>query len=859
MGLFDQVSESNLESEGWLAGVHKRVSDLTSSSTDSDAEIFCKSVLPSSGRYRIQYRPHGESTPNKTRWTTSLSEAANVVGELNAGKEADVYLSMASFQASGRGDKESLLYKRGFYIDLDCGLGKSYPDKKAAGEALGRFCLESGIPYPAVLVDSGNGLHAHWPADRDLEISEWQRAADNLKRACQRYELQADPSVTADAARILRVPDTHNRKNPSAPLPVRLLQCKSPHNADALMAGFERAAEPPQRMPLSINDDLSAGITSVANTAWFDDLPREAQVRELTKMLRALPTAEAEDRATWIQTLAQIASATVVPWEVRVELAWDFSQRSDKSQNESRGTVARQMESLGVRTNINALRNKARQHGYRDPDTPYPDRAAAERALSDRYLHVATDDIYFDHERGLALKKSAVKERESWRMPPRMDGGGRPDPVSILRDSPYTRRCDGFGFHPGEGAVFEESGRLLANQFRPYDPIPCKPNLHERRLLLRFLRHLFPRGSDLRWLRHLLDTYAFLIQHPGARVKFTMILVGAVEGSGKSTLMEEIPRLLFGVDNVVTVSTHELESNFTDYLARAWIVVFAEVSMGASRDAARVTNALKDNQTNAQLRLIEKNRPGRSQQNHVSFLGTSNDESRAMHLSAFDRRSAIFTTPAPVMPPQLATELYAFLNSPQAPGVLRYVAGSRRIDRFNPSAAPPVTESKRRMIAESRHPVHAEMIDAFEDGASPFHRDLVRLDEVRECLRTRGIDTRNLSDHRLGAFLRDAPIGAKRMEHQRRIDIHGLTIRVRPWVVRNFQDWENASDKAIRDHMVAVRPDVLSDSVASHDHLPSAGQGSVTVLRSAAIAMSSVGPPVAVGPLVVNSNHFRDD
>jgi hypothetical protein len=252
---------------------------------------------------------------------------------------------------------------------------------------------------------------------------------------------------------------------------------------------------------------------------------------------------------------------------------------------------------------------------------------------------------------------------------------------------------------------------------------------------------------------------------------------------------------------VVTVSTHELESNFTDYLARAWIVVFAEISMGTGRDAARAANAIKDNQTNAQLRLIEKNRAGRSQENHVSFLATSNDESHAMHLSTFDRRSAVFATPASMMPHTLSAALYNFLNSRRAAGVLRHLAFVRPLDHFNSSAPPPTTESKMRMIASSRHPTHAELIDAFEEGAPPFDKDLVRLEDVRECLRMRGIDIRNLSNRRITDLLRELPIGAKRMEHQRRITHHGQSIRIRPWVVRNFTTWEQASDKGISEHL----------------------------------------------------------
>jgi len=402
-----------------------------------------------------------------------------------------------------------------------------------------------------------------------------------------------------------------------------------------------------------------------------------------------------------------------------------------------------------------------------------------------------------------------------------------------------TIRCDGFGFHPGAGKVFEEDGRLLANRFRHYDPVPVKPLLAERRLLVKFLRHLFPRGSDLAWLKHLLDTYAFLVQKPGERVKFTMILVGAIEGSGKSTLMEEVPRLLFGTQNVVTVSTHELEGRFTDYLGQAWIVVFAEVALGTARDAARVANTLKDNQTNDRLRLEEKYRAPRTQPNRVTFFGTSNDEEHALHLSTFDRRSAISATPASIMPQSLATALHSFFRSSRSAGVVRHLALRRVLTHFDPNAAPPLTESKKRMIEASRPAVHAEMVDAFQSKDPPFHRDLVLVESVRNCLAQRGLDVRNLSDRKVGEFLRAAPIAARRMEHQKRITAPaGGSCRVRPWVLRNAELWEKASEKQIDRHFTSGAP-ILLDVAAAPTTTPDDGRVALESQEQVASAEAS--------------------
>jgi hypothetical protein len=788
----------------------------------SDAEVFCRAVLPSTGYFCVQ--PLRQGRPGGARWLATHEEVARVAIDLDTEGAGDVYLAIASFSEGKERRQEAVRYKRDFYLDLDVGRGKALPDKRAAVLALKEFCLNSGIPFPAILVDSGNGLHAHWPLNRDLALVEWRNGAENLKRACARYGLHADHPVTGDAARILRIPGTTNRKDPQRPVPVRLLHSRQAHNAEALAASFARAADSnPPGATAANNDDLSAGLMSTASTEWFDDLPDDDRIIELTRMVHSLPDADADDRGMWIQTLAQISSVATVPWETRVDVAWEFSRRSDKAKSETRVSIAQRMGGLGDRTNVNALRNRARENGYLSPQPAHEDKFSVERALTGRYIHVAADDVYYDPERGLPLSKSALKERETWHMPRRANASERLDPVSLLRNSSHTVRCDAFGFHPGAGKVFEEDGRLLANLFRPHNPEPVRPTSAERRLLIRFLRHLFPRGSDLRWLAHLLDTYAFLVQHSGERVKFAMILVGAIEGSGKSTLMEDLPRLLFGLQNVVTVSTHELESQFTDWLAKAWIVVFAEVSLGKARDAARVANALKDNQTNEYLRIVEKGRAGRAQRNRTSFLGTSNDETSALHLSAFDRRSAIHATPAPIMPRVLSVELHAFLRSSRAAGVLRSLALQRDITHFDPNAAPPMTEAKRRMIAASRHPIHAELIDAFHSKDPPFHRDLVLVSDVRDFLCGCGVDVRNLTDRRIGEFLRAPPIGARRIEHQKRIStVHGIR-RARLWVLRDFELWERASAKVIDQHLQDGTPPLVSVDARAVVQVPFGG------------------------------------
>jgi hypothetical protein len=101
-----------------------------------------------------------------------------------------------------------------------------YETKKEAALALDGFLAKTGIdllgsPY---IVSSGGGLHCYWPFTEDVAVGEWKPVAENFKRLCKQEALSIDMTVTADAARVLRVPETFNNKSKYAtPRPVRIL------------------------------------------------------------------------------------------------------------------------------------------------------------------------------------------------------------------------------------------------------------------------------------------------------------------------------------------------------------------------------------------------------------------------------------------------------------------------------------------------------------------------------------------------------------------------------------------------------------------------------------------------------------
>jgi hypothetical protein len=147
-------------------------------------------------------------------------EDVDAVSTALVGKGVDAYFALATFNDDSSRKVENAAFLRAFFLDLDCGTGKPYADQPAAAQALSVFITNTGLPSPTV-VNSGGGLHVYWPLTEDVPAADWLPHAKSLKRLCAQHNLHADPAVTADAVRILRVPGTQNYKTaPARPVQI---------------------------------------------------------------------------------------------------------------------------------------------------------------------------------------------------------------------------------------------------------------------------------------------------------------------------------------------------------------------------------------------------------------------------------------------------------------------------------------------------------------------------------------------------------------------------------------------------------------------------------------------------------------
>jgi uncharacterized protein (DUF927 family) len=184
--------------------------------------VFLDSILPTQGVYCVVGIKSKIASPSFYTTTAEVDQAASSLDTAGA----DAYFALASFKDNSSRKAENAAFMRSFFLDLDCGPGKPYHAQTDAAVALSQFIKDTGLPAPTI-VNSGGGLHVYWPLTEDVPVAVWSSHARMLKLLCKEHKLHADPAVTADISRILRVPGTNNYKQ-DIPRPVAVAVLSHP-------------------------------------------------------------------------------------------------------------------------------------------------------------------------------------------------------------------------------------------------------------------------------------------------------------------------------------------------------------------------------------------------------------------------------------------------------------------------------------------------------------------------------------------------------------------------------------------------------------------------------------------------------
>jgi Family of unknown function (DUF5906) len=279
----------------------------------------------------------------------------------------------------------------------------------------------------------------------------------------------------------------------------------------------------------------------------------------------------------------------------------------------------------------------------------------------------------------------------------------------ILYHQDFLMIAERIEFLPGEPEITHDADdcRVL-NLWRPPE---WKEDGHagEPALFLQHLMYIF--DDDQLATDHVLNFLAHLIQRPQERVGHALLITSEAKGIGKSTL-GTIVRRLVGEQNSRVAQTKDLKSTFDGWLVGKLVVQVDEVYEAGNWDLA---NKLKPLITEPTVSANIKYGPQIEVENFVRFVMFSNNSS-PLDIEDGDRRYFVFNSHAQPKRDDYYDALHKYASTSIGMNQIYTFLKRRDLTHFNPHRRPPMTEAKKRIIADSQHPLHTYIIEAVTSG-----------------------------------------------------------------------------------------------------------------------------------------------
>lgn len=784
-----------------------------------DTVSFLKLVLPLDGWFASQRMKHGGS-PSAIQWHDTHERICSTL--LGLGEGYDAYFATASFHSDTGRIRSNAQHKRSLYVDLDVAgpadkeNEHKYVTLAEAEAAVPSIIDQVGLP-PTIHLHSGGGVHLYWALDGDLSTEEWQSLANELKQRLQDAGICFDVAVTTDAVRLMRLPGTRNQK-PWLDKPlVRAWRVGNVISLEAIRHALAPRLRSRTKTTKRPKDSHSTNETYWQKTRAALLEQEDAAVLEWLEGLFSHTEIERwKDYASWLQILLAckpLADARESLYEPILDLLVRNSSRATNAASNVREDIEKHWNTASGYASLLDAMQEAERNGWtntlQDAQGRFVSIEAFVNHLAAEHVYVKDLDAWICVSDGKLVSMHAVVMTEGPRAP--LDGRGKPVGVGdILRNEPRIRRVKRLRYAPGYPLLFtDEDGHQVVNSYRFNPPPPLEPTAEELKLFNDVLDSVLPPGNaDCEVFRdYWLNSLAWLVQDERHRLPYAMLLVGNY-GSGKSTMMQTIPQLSLGKNNVGSVSQGELESPFNEWGAIVRLVTIEEMSMGSSRNSRRLANTLKPLISQDVMHVHPKGFKGYDQPNTLSIFATSNEEDAA-YVDEGERRWLVCCSPSDRMSEELSRRFYSWLHGPRAEGVLRQIFLQRDISKFNPHAPLPLTASKREMMLRSKSIMEQALISRFDRYEAPFDQPAVLTRDCERALREEGFDENDISLPRIVMILKASPIKATCLPKKKRVQARGQSASTNSTMLQpvnvyvakrdNPERWEGVPESTLRE------------------------------------------------------------
>lgn len=657
-----------------------------------------------------------------------------------------IFITPADMDGVGR-KLENVSWLRAQYVDLD---GAS------ALADYGRAA--SSVPLPSFGVHSSpEKRHVYWCVERYTGVDRFEQLQRKMRQV-----FNGDKAVI-DAARVMRLPGTYNRKIPDAP---HLVTCEA-------LAGYG------QRLTVEALEAAYATVQVIDGGSGerhaLGDPEHAAPSLEWLVYGFSLIDPNALSRGEWIALTAAFKQSgwTLTDPDTLYRLWSEWCARytgNDEAENHKqwhslrntelgwRSIVARvpQLRATmsfgaggGAVTNADTPTMPANTGEYLTPEecSQWFDGCVAVTSMA-RIL--APNGRFYDASgfnmayggKIFIITSEGKKTDEAWKAATRSTIWRVPH-VDHVRFTP----------HMAHGAiVMDDLGRKGVNIYKPPlveliegDPSP----------FLNHLTALIPNDND----RNILLTYlAHNVQYPGHKIPWAPV-IQSVEGAGKG-IMKSLVQHAFGVPYIHFPKAEELTANgskFNEWLRHKVFILADEIKVDDKRD---LIEKLKPIISEKKIEFEGKGVNQDLDDNFANWMFFTNYKD-AVPISKNGRRYAIFYSPLQTLADLLARgmddayfdALYGWFDMGGAAIVTNWLKNHVPIQRGVIPMRAPKTTSWDEALKVSRTPVERAIIEAIEQRLPGFANNWVSVQSAIQYVKDQNITRGTLAPHVVSGIL----------------------------------------------------------------------------------------------------------
>ncbi len=224
-----------------------------------------------------------------------------------------------------------------------------------------------------------------------------------------------------------------------------------------------------------------------------------------------------------------------------------------------------------------------------------------------------------------------------------------------------------------------------------FDGFKLTPKKGDCRQIVELIKFLC--NDDANVLAWVLRWLAYPLQHPGAKMK-TSIIIHGDEGSGKNLFFETVMREIYGEYGAV-IGNAQIEGQFNEWASKKLFVVADEVVTRS--ELRQLKGKLKAMVTGDVIMINPKGMPERAESNHMNFVFLSN-ELQPLALDKSDRRYLVLWTP-----PKREPEFYRAVAEQAAAGGIaafyHFLKHEVDLGDFTEHTKPIETDARERLIS----------------------------------------------------------------------------------------------------------------------------------------------------------------